>query len=243
MKISKLFHWLYAFLMMLPIFAICSKILYVTINQNAKDSYYGDTINSENIVEDITNYRINNKYLFVGDSTLLSGTYDTYIDVLNIENVRGLSNDILTNIDNIVSFRYYYTGSIYGIQFKLNDNSTLYNWDTSAKFYFYVSHNFDTNIYTDFVSQIIYNDFTFIDNVFYYAVEQTRQEPLFTWVNTSAVYTPISYGSALFGVPSDSAINTYLAYWLNVSIIWLMFDVLVYVPLLAHRWLDKGIVE
>lgn len=34
-----------------------------------------------------------------------------------------------------------------------------------------------------------------------------------------------------------------LTYWTSISIIWLVFDVFLYVPLLAHRWIDKGVIE
>lgn len=34
-----------------------------------------------------------------------------------------------------------------------------------------------------------------------------------------------------------------LNYWCSISIIYLVFDIVMYVPLLAHRWLDKGVVE
>lgn len=39
-------------------------------------------------------------------------------------------------------------------------------------------------------------------------------------------------------------IITYLlTYWTCVSIIWLIFDVIMYVPLLIHRWIDKAKLE
>lgn len=51
----------------------------------------------------------------------------------------------------------------------------------------------------------------------------------------------------IFGLDSYEMINSLicygLTYWTCVSLIWLIFDVLLYVPLLCHRWLDKGIVE
>lgn len=38
-------------------------------------------------------------------------------------------------------------------------------------------------------------------------------------------------------------ISCLLTYWTSISIIWLVFDVFLYVPLLAHRWIDKGVIE
>lgn len=34
-----------------------------------------------------------------------------------------------------------------------------------------------------------------------------------------------------------------LTYWTCISIIWLVFDVFMYVPLLVHRWIDKAKLE
>ena len=78
-------------------------------------------------------------------------------------------------------------------------------------------------------------------DVFYNAVDNVRDSVLFSWCNTSFLSTPITYISNLFGMPQNSPIITFLSYWLNISIIWLVFDVIMYIPLLTHRWLDKGI--
>ena len=58
MKISKLFHWLYAIVMLLPIFAIGITCGYAMFNKNAFQSYYGETINDKEKEEitDITSY-------------------------------------------------------------------------------------------------------------------------------------------------------------------------------------------
>ena len=63
MRISKIFHWLYASVMLMPICAIGVKCLYTTFNPNAKDSYYGETINQVNYTNvDQNNFQVNNKY-------------------------------------------------------------------------------------------------------------------------------------------------------------------------------------
>ena len=41
MKVSKLFHWLYALLMLLPAFFVGGRMAYTIFNKNAKDSYSG----------------------------------------------------------------------------------------------------------------------------------------------------------------------------------------------------------
>ena len=84
---------------------------------------------------------------------------------------------------------------------------------------------------------------TTFNDVFYLAVDNVHSSILFSWCNSSFLTQPIIYITDLFGMPSNSPIITYLSYWLNISIIWLVFDVIMYVPLLVHRWLDKGVIE
>lgn len=80
-------------------------------------------------------------------------------------------------------------------------------------------------------------------DLFIDSVNNLNNEILFSWASSSFLIAPFQYIANLFGVPSTSPILTMLSYWLDISIIWLVFDLIMYVPLLAHRWLDKGIIE
>lgn len=66
---------------------------------------------------------------------------------------------------------------------------------------------------------------------------------------TYTIYNVYEYLiSNVFGISSSASFNVVviirlLSYWTEISIIYLIFDVVMYVPLLAHRWLDKGILE
>ena len=44
-------------------------------------------------------------------------------------------------------------------------------------------------------------------------------------------------------VQGSGIIIILLTYWTCISIIWLVFDVFMYVPLLVHRWIDKAKIE
>ena len=82
-----------------------------------------------------------------------------------------------------------------------------------------------------------------LDNIFIDSVNNINTLTLFSWASTSFLVAPFEYIANLFGVPSGSPITTLLSYWLDISIIYLVFDLIMYVPLLVHRWLDKGIIE
>ena len=82
-----------------------------------------------------------------------------------------------------------------------------------------------------------------LEDIFIDSVNNINTLPLFAWAKTSFLCEPFTYITDLFGMDSTNPIITLLSYWLNISLIWLVFDVIVYVPLLVHRWLDKGILE
>ncbi len=76
------------------------------------------------------------------------------------------------------------------------------------------------------------------------------QFPVFTGLSNDTiknVYTYLvvnvfGFGNVSGGFSTYLVVNC-LTYWTSVSIIYLIFDVVMYVPLLAHRWLDKGMLE
>lgn len=55
---------------------------------------------------------------------------------------------------------------------------------------------------------------------------------LYTWLNTNFFSGNAPLGFFIFW--------HLLIYWLLTSLLWLIFDVLMYVPMLVHRWLDKA---
>lgn len=80
-------------------------------------------------------------------------------------------------------------------------------------------------------------------DMFVDSVNAINTESLFSWATTSFLVSPFSYIADLFGMSSTNPIITMLSYWLSISIIYLVFDLIMYIPLLVHRWLDKGIIE
>ena len=82
-----------------------------------------------------------------------------------------------------------------------------------------------------------------LEDIFIDSVNNINTLPLFSWAKNSFLCQPFTYITNLFSMDSTNPIITLLSYWLNISIIWLVFDIVVYVPLLVHRWLDKGIIE
>ena len=97
-------------------------------------------------------------------------------------------------------------------------------------------------IFNENIGTSLPNNFD-VTTMFYYSVDQVSSNVLFSWCNTSFLVAPFEYIGNLFGMPVNSPLYTFFSYWLNISLIWLVFDVIMYVPLLVHRWLDKGVIE
>lgn len=59
----------------------------------------------------------------------------------------------------------------------------------------------------------------------------------------STLHGVVSYMGDIFGVAGAlwfSAISRLMTYWLTVSIMWMLFDVFMFVPQLCHRLIDKA---
>lgn len=82
-----------------------------------------------------------------------------------------------------------------------------------------------------------------IDNVFIDSLNNINSISVFSWATNTFLNAPFEYISDLFGIAASNPINTLLSYWLSISIIWLVFDLIMYMPLLVHRWLDKGGID
>ena len=82
-----------------------------------------------------------------------------------------------------------------------------------------------------------------VSNTFYDSIDSVVQSPYFSWAYDSFLVAPFTYIVSLFSMPTNSPVVLLMSYWLAISIIWLVFDLVMYVPLLVHRWLDKGVLE
>lgn len=246
MKISKLFHWLYGFLMLMPIFAIGVTCGYAIFNKNAYQSYVDIKSTTLSAVSNYNSIIYNNQYLIQYENQYTSvGSYTDsprfYYSQINInwEDYGFSPGYTWTN------FQVRNDGYIY-----LRDNNDYQEikliWGTQLKEVVLTLTNVTPDYNFNKGSTILYF-YTIINkplsDVFYYAVDKVVESPLFNWSLDSFLSTPFTYILNLFNVPNNSVMLLLLSYWLDISIIWLTFDVLMYVPLLTHRWLDKGVLE
>lgn len=253
MKVSKLFHWLYAFLMLLPVFFVAGRCLYTIMNENAYQSYYGDTINDETLthknydeLEIGKTYEITAINIGTQSSDMGSRSYR-----LNISNVKAVNFTPSVDLSDAVSFSLYSLSNGISYVNLINSSGTdLLSLNSNNGYtikYQLVSKNLNGNSITLFNllnnNLVEYNNYSYLDNAFEYSMDSINDTPLFSWAQTSFLSEPMLYITGLFGMPNNSPVITLLSYWLSISIVWLVFDLVMYVPLLVHRWIDKGIVE
>ena len=87
---------------------------------------------------------------------------------------------------------------------------------------------------TDIMSQFMYQEYNFMDK--YLGMYKYHPfQSIYQWLSNTFFDGNAPLVFTIF--------YQWFAYWLFVSLCWLVFDVLIYVPMVAHRWLDKGALE
>ena len=169
----------------------------------------------------------------------------TLVDGKNLYYSNFLADDIID--DKAISF--YIDGATYlGIKdFQLFNLTTIFgsgNEPTADVFKSYLvsdyydygyntinvgTHNVTYND-TDIGSQFVYDTYNVVDKYFNYD-KVFNFGDLYSWLQVTFFSGNAPLGFFIFW--------HLLIYWLLTSILWLLFDVLIYVPQLVHRWLDK----
>lgn len=302
MKISKLFHWLYAILMLLPFAFFVPSVLYYAFNDNATmqsvevpktetiavdfnqlmpTEYTFDvpTEVTENgngftayAVPNSTNTKVifyfdwleSHQYLLrfnasVNQNNVVNYTFlynPSYSEYFTEEINSGVS--LLTYIyvptsDNVGQIQFYrdmhsvavtYTNiNLFDLtqMFGVGNEPTVseFNLMFPRSYYSYIeSQPMQITYDTGETEQLIENT-----SIINYAWESIWDLPLFSWTKVTFVSVPFAFLTGLFGIGANSSLNYVFGYFATISICWLVFDVIMYVPMLVHRWIDKARIE
>lgn len=287
MKISRLFHWLYAILMLLPFVPVVSFGLYYAFNKNA-------------VVPEVTKYESKevdfNQYI-LSSYTFTSGSGYSLSDYragLNGYVSSSLSSErftellftkgdkILVRISNITgnttlgglrvntpSYSVYLNTTESAIVVSNGDYlyfSLFRNSGVSSTLYFYVNI-FDLTQMFGVGNEPTIEEFNSWFPNDYYEYTDSKHIVIPNYREVTESDSPInhiwlpSFGgmgwtikniftfliSTMFGISVVGGIGEVilylLTYWLCISLIWLIYDVIMYVPLMIHRWLDKGVID
>lgn len=223
-------------LMLAPFLAVLFKCAYVTFNKNAKDSYYGETINEAQFTAISNNEVEQNKlvrYTSTNLSTLFSQNSSITINHLdNIQLTDGTSQTEILNANkdniNLLVFANNGTTNPY-ISFR-NGNDTILNLALQTRFtQFDFIPTTTQNVVSDVASLLEYVTFnkdSYLDNAFYYAIDEAMESPYFAWARTSALYTATSGLTNGMGITTQ-AIPTLIVYWLILTAIYIIIDIVV----------------
>lgn len=255
MKISKLFHWLYGLVMLLPIFAILSAILVNTFNMSAKQEteitykYETNEVNSYLDLVEGNIYKVNldDDYIYGANGNCAS------IYIFNVTDDDGEPYPSVIIEDNgFIDFGFSSDQSNKKVGYDLagyGGNNFILTTESNVYIVF-TSFDYQEQGVVEALKESDYSPIESIEthnldsqDIFYKAIEKVEKSPIFSWSYNSFLVAPFSYIVALFGMPTNHVIVELLSYWLAISIIWLVFDLIMYLPLLIHRWLDKGVLE
>lgn len=274
MKISKIFHWLYLSLLVLPIVTIPVFMIYShrhDLTQRTEvDIQYKYQSNEVNNWNDIV---LGNIY-YTDLLTCGDDGNDYIIDILSYDTITELQDFDISQINSWNSYdsrynnalRVRFSNNVYYLSFTNTSGGytilecplSAYLEFTNLNFvvvsnlqgYLYASEGYGNPLpqYTDYnvIESVSVNDIEsdimsqFTNSLYnttekyynfdnFFALGEIRQ-----WFNTNFFNGNPSLG---FGIAWHL-----LTYWFVVSIFWLIFDVLMYLPLLVHRWLDKGAI-
>ena len=255
-KISKLFHLLYATLLLAPVFAVGVTCAQTAFTGNGfvaepQNVYIENTSAAGNDIKADTWYICDTTKASLnwGDITFKLCDFVLWEDSINQKPI------YIRNIDTVYfNFSSDFNSMIVGLESWNPSINTTFVFDGMPLVAFrykdtkeITSGNFnlplkaDTTLF-DKAIPIIGEEKGYQD-VFYTSVDKVGQSPFFNWAEKSFIGEGFRYMGNIFGMPTDNPFYTFTCYWCAISILWLIFDVVMYVPKLAHRWLDKGAIE
>lgn len=254
MKLNKLFHWLYFCVMALPlvvapIFAIYSHRHTLTEQTSVEIQYKYQTNVLDNTFSNMVNgniykFEVNDEFWNVFDydygfyCDFVAFEYDS--NFLTFEDENGL---LLLYIDDNGNLCVSYDDGYPQIMSLMYEPIYIssFNWDSLL---YYENHieisssdylpidSVTVNDSSSDIMSVFVNNYAEAINKYFNYDNAFNFGGLYTWLNTNFFSGNAPLGFFIFW--------HLLIYWLLTSLLWLIFDVLMYVPMLVHRWLDKA---
>ena len=234
---------IYGFLLFAPLIAMLTTCMYVIFNKNAYQSYTGSyKYEKTETITDIT--ELENSKIYIGtinsQNTFIAGN----LNYLKFEN-----ENYQFSTDNY-NYSYYTITmttagifNIYGYNSQgqqsqslfRNPNVQIYNnvklqsnniesLNNNQKTLFLT--NFQPKIQTFFVDKTL-------SNVFYASTETLKNNDLFNWTTNTLIYTGVQATTSTLGI-TNTFIPMLLAYWLIISILYFIYDIVLMIILILH---------
>lgn len=252
-KISKLFHLLYAALLLAPVFAVGVSCVQTAFTGTGFVAEERDFYTEKNSIAQ--NFMVDGQWynLDISRSSENWG-YGSFYDSQILLWEETTSTPIyFSNFDTLVlQYLETHSGMTISLENSLPTLSNTFDLGSIYKFAFcpgywegdtVITLRIDTSISDiEKVLPVIGNEEGYQD-IFYTSVGKVAKSDWFNWAQNSFIGDGFRYMGNIFGMPTDNPFYTFTCYWCAISILWLIFDVVMYVPKLAHRWLDRGAIE
>lgn len=228
---------IFSLVMMAPVAAIGVTCAYVVCNKNAYQSYYGQTINEKNY-QQITNFVQNEDYYFLSsndNNNQSVGGNNPQFTFQSIEVISSLPNLNTTDYNKVINsnngFLYFNSGTnARTIALRQDEENYIYlNLSTNIlEFQFNGLQLVENNkeVFISYLKQIEYNKYSYLDNVFYYAVDTMQNNTLFSWTKNTAIYTGIETMTTGLGITTAS-VPVLLTYWFLITVIYIIIDIVI----------------
>lgn len=240
---------IYGFLLFLPLMAIGVTCSYAIFNKNAYQSYESKQDTS---LQRITNYQS----LVIGETYTLSNL--TKPETGNAISPIFYSNNADEYIKSFPHTNHSLTYVGFSFMTTSNQNNFVYgytDYDTTT----YATEDHAGNLelilntlpftfkldnlytqaynYNNVTNFQIYRNFTHkieLSEIFYHSIEKIEQSNLFNWTKNSIIYTGMTEFTTSLSI-SNTFIPLLLTYWLIISIVYFLYDIVLVMLNVLHR--------
>ena len=226
-KMLKVF--LFSCVMIAPIVAGTSQMLYATLNKNAKDSYSADQSLNYTLV-DTSSIKEDSLYYFRTDNNLNRQVNMSFIPVSSINTITGTLNIP----SNPTRFRVYYNGNNLSYSLQIEGDTTTYNviGNTTSinvlTFSFIAGDDLSSNAYGSNLKMYEFSEQQTLDNAFYYGMDKMAESDMFSWTKNTGIYTGINAMTTGMDINTENNILAILlTYWLLMTAIYVVIDIII----------------
>lgn len=251
MKTNKIFgvksitNLIYGLIVLLPMFAILGRTIYVQANPNAKDSYSQVSTSITNVVSqgEATIEGMTYQLVYTGGEYVNNQTY--YVINGNTNIVDLFFPNETWKVDRFTTYMEH--GNTRLIVYDLNNTQhNKFDWELVSNSFYFVNKNTLTLPNTTMYYKLTYTTYSYgkLDNAFEYSISEFTKDnnfgevDMFGWFTNMFLDTSNAKNQLYVGF-----VNWYLNYTMLVSSGYLLFLVLIWFINFIRRIMDKSMYQ
>lgn len=240
---------IYSIFISLPFLAVFARTAYVVCNKNAKDSYYGETINEETYDKKQLNNIEIGQSVYVNtynNFTIPDRTTNNDLSFI-VSDLKMLSTNVTVDLsptNRILIYSYsnntqlwcgFFNGTTQLLQRNLVETNLIFTFTLQG------IQSGGADYFTDlsFFYQIEYNNYSYLDNAFTYSLNEFVQDNNFGRLDFFTFFSSLFLDSNTINNLYIHFINWYMNYILYVSLAYLLFGVLNWFVNFARRLIEN----